>query len=47
MDQVEKEYNGAVKVVKVEHDANPKLIADYKVCVRSSVQDFGNLLHLV
>ena len=37
MDQVEKEYNGAVKVVKVEHDANPKLIADYKVSVPHTV----------
>lgn len=25
------EYGGRIKVVKVEHDANPKLIAQYKV----------------
>jgi hypothetical protein len=31
MDQVENEYGAAIKVVKVEHDANPRLIADYKV----------------
>ncbi|KAL6757547.1 thioredoxin-like protein [Haematococcus lacustris] len=31
MDWAEKEYAGAVKVVKIEHDSNPKLIAKYKV----------------
>ena len=31
MEVLDKEYNGAVKVVKVEHDANPQLIAEYKV----------------
>ncbi len=28
---IPQDYNGAIKVVKVEHDANPKLIAEYKV----------------
>lgn len=31
MDWAEQEYKGAIKVVKVEHDANPKLIEEYKV----------------
>ncbi|GFR53034.1 hypothetical protein Agub_g15726 [Astrephomene gubernaculifera] len=31
MDWAEKEYGGKLKVVKVEHDANPALIAKYKV----------------
>ncbi|KAG2424651.1 hypothetical protein HXX76_014375 [Chlamydomonas incerta] len=31
MDWAEKEYGGKLKVVKIEHDANPKLIAQYKV----------------
>ncbi|XP_078448562.1 thioredoxin X, chloroplastic-like [Wolffia australiana] len=26
-----KEYNGRLKVVKIDHDANPKLIEEYKV----------------
>ena len=37
IEQVEKEYGGAIKVVKVEHDANPKVIADYKVWVGQAV----------
>ncbi|KAG1679949.1 hypothetical protein FOA52_007013 [Chlamydomonas sp. UWO 241] len=31
MDWAEKEYQGGLKVVKVEHDGNPELIAKYKV----------------
>lgn len=31
MDWAEKEFDGKLKVVKVEHDANPKLIAQFKV----------------
>ncbi|EFJ50316.1 hypothetical protein VOLCADRAFT_58287 [Volvox carteri f. nagariensis] len=31
MDWAEKEYNGKLKVVKIEHDSNPQLIAKYKV----------------
>jgi thioredoxin 1 len=31
MTMVEKEYSGALKVVKVEHDANKELVEKYKV----------------
>ncbi|KXZ54939.1 hypothetical protein GPECTOR_3g109 [Gonium pectorale] len=31
MDWAEKEYDGKLKVVKIEHDKNPELIAKYKV----------------
>ncbi|KAG2496502.1 hypothetical protein HYH03_005327 [Edaphochlamys debaryana] len=31
MDATEKDFGGKLKVVKIEHDANPKLIASYKV----------------
>ncbi|GLC33920.1 hypothetical protein PLESTB_000818000 [Pleodorina starrii] len=31
MDWAEKEYGGKLKVVKIEHDKNPELIAKYKV----------------
>lgn len=31
MGWAEQEYKGAIKVVKVEHDANPKLIEQFKV----------------
>ncbi|PNH04901.1 Thioredoxin X, chloroplastic [Tetrabaena socialis] len=31
MNQIEKDYGGKLKVVKIEHDSNPKLIAEFKV----------------
>lgn len=31
MDWVEQDHGDKIKVVKVEHDANPKLIAQYKI----------------
>ncbi len=35
------EYEGKVKVVKVEHDSNPKLIEKYKVCVEAVAMHRG------
>jgi thioredoxin 1 len=32
MDWAEKEYQGKLKVIKVEADGNPKLVEKYKVC---------------
>ncbi len=33
MDWAEKEYASQLKVVKIEHDKNPKLIERFKVCL--------------
>ncbi|GIL60522.1 hypothetical protein Vafri_15070 [Volvox africanus] len=42
MDWVEKEYNGKLKVVKIEHDSNPQLIAKYKVYGLPTLIVFNN-----
>lgn len=34
------EYSGQIKVVKVEHDKNPELIAKYKVSPAFCMQNF-------